>query len=93
MAIPADLFPVAQSYEDGWPIGSTQDALADAIQIWFHAHGTFGDGAPLTVGKAAAAFALPPEFVAEVIDKRDNPFFFAHEAPRPEDRLLDCDGM
>jgi hypothetical protein len=90
---PAEIFPAEQRYEDDWPIGSTQDHLADAIQIWFHSNGQWGDGTPLTIGKAAAAFALPPAFVAKAIDERDDPFFFAHKADRPEERLLDCHGM
>lgn len=90
---PEQLFTLEQDYEDGWPVGTTTDQLADAIGIWFYSHGTFGDGTPLTVGVAAKAFALPADFVARAIDHRNNPFFFACPADDPADRLLDCDGL
>ena len=76
----------------GMEIGLGEDDLIRAIQIWCAAQGEAGNINP-TVGQAAAAFCLTPAYLADVFDRRDPFLFTALPADRPEDRLIEQDGL
>jgi hypothetical protein len=82
------IFPAERYEEDGTPFGFNEAELCRAVELWFYARDI-----PATIGCAALAFNVSPEFLAGVIDRHGGPFFFASEAALPAMRSLDCDGI
>lgn len=80
--------------ENGWAPRITHEHLFDAVHVWFHANGAVGSPyQTMTVGDAAKAFNVSPEFLAAVIDDTGSPFFFAWAGTDAADRVLDEDGI
>lgn len=82
------IFPAERHEENGTSVGFDEADLCKAVEVWFHARAIAA-----TVGCAALAFSVSPEFLATVIDKHGGPFFFAGEAPLAAMRPLDYDGI
>ena len=89
-----DLFKagLCMDEETGWEIGMDETDLIRAVQIW-HATQTLHDGPDPTVGQAAEAFNVTPAYLADVMDRRQPFLFTALAAERPEDRILEQDGL
>jgi len=87
MSTSNSIFPAERREEGDQEIGFNEADLCRAVEVWYHAQ-----GGNHTVGEAAMIFNVTPGFLASVIDRQGNPYFFASQHDRTEERMLDCDG-
>lgn len=88
------LFPRERQEIDGQDIGFNEADLCRAVEVWYHAQAALTLPAlGITIGEAADVFNVRPEFLANALDRQENPYFFATKHSSHTLRTLDCDGV